>query len=78
MSHDTVLIFWGGTYIACDTADPNNHRWHADSPKELIAKLDADGIDRSRIRLDKWEDGPHDHALTPQATKEFTAILGKM
>lgn len=75
MTDSTILICWGGTYVACDTADFNNRRWFADTPEALIAKLDAEGIDRSRLRLDKWKDGPHDHALAPHAVAEFMAIL---
>lgn len=76
MADSTILTCWGGTYLAGDTANFNNRRWYADTPETLIAKLDAEGIDRSRLRLDKWEDGPHDHALAPHAVAAFIAILG--
>ena len=77
MTGSTILICWGGTYMACDTADFNNRRWFANMPEALIAKLDAEGIDRLRLRLDKWGDGPHDHALAPHAAAAFIAILGE-
>ena len=69
MACSTILIFWGGAYMARDTADFNNQRWSAHTPGALVAKLDAEDIDRSRLRLDKWKDGPHDHALAPPAAK---------
>lgn len=77
MTDNAILICWGGRYMAIDVTDFNNRRWYADAPEELIARLDAEGIDRSRLRLDKWEDGPHDHALAPHAVAEFIAILGE-
>lgn len=77
MTDNAILICWGGRYMAVDVADFNNQRWYADTPEELIAILDAEGIDRSRLRLDKWEDGPHDHALASHAVTEFIAILGE-
>lgn len=77
MSDSTILICAGVPYMACDTADFNNRRWYAHTPEDLIAKLDAEGIDRSRLRLDKYEDGPHDHALSYSAVAEFIAILGE-
>ena len=75
MYDDTISISQGsGVFIAL--GDFGN-RWTAPTPETLIAKLDAEGIARSRLRLDRWEDGPHDHALSPQDAAEFAAILGE-
>ncbi|GAA5007404.1 hypothetical protein FNZ56_04140 [Pseudoluteimonas lycopersici] len=62
--------------MAEDDADFNHRRWFADTPTALIAKHDVEGIDRSRLRLDTYEDGGHDHSLGPEAVAEFRAALG--
>ncbi len=74
MPDDTISISQGsGVFIALDDF---GNRWTAPTPESLIAKLDAEGIARSRLRLDRWEDGPHDHALSPRDAADFAVILG--
>lgn len=75
MKDSTVSISQGGwrVYLALDDSGV---KWSAPTPAELIAKMDAAGVDRSRLRLDKWLDGPHDHALDPVQVDEFIALLG--
>lgn len=77
MVDSTILICAGGSHLAIDTTDFNNQRWSANTPEALIARFDAKGIDRSRLRLDKWENDPHDHALSPASVAAFIAILGE-
>ena len=74
----SAVPLWGGGVGYIATRD-HKRFWKdhsASTPEELIAKLDAAGIDRSRLRLDKWEDSAHDHALNPVQMTEFIALLG--
>ncbi|MCR6662650.1 MAG: hypothetical protein NVV60_05755 [Luteimonas sp.] len=50
MPDDTVFIIGAGGFLA-RIAGPNAQRWSARSAEDLIAQLDADGIDRARLEL---------------------------
>ena len=62
----------GDGFIAIDRKAA---RWSAPTANALLVKLDAAGIGRDRLRLEKWTDGDHDHALSPKAVAEFEAAL---
>ena len=74
MDDNLVYIGYGGGLVAIVRGGPV---WGADSPAELIAKLDAEGIDRGRLYL-IMADGLccPDHALHPRDVEAFIEILG--
>lgn len=75
MSDDTVFIGYGGGLFA--TVMGGEQMWGARTPAELIAKLDASGIDRARLELIEADDlCCPDHALHPRDAQAFRAILG--
>ncbi|MFD1295305.1 hypothetical protein ACFQ4Q_01490 [Lysobacter gummosus] len=49
MSDNTVFIGYGGGLFA--TVMGGKQSWGARTPAELIAKLDACGVDRARLEL---------------------------
>ena len=73
MMDDRISIGYGNCYIAIDG---HGNDWRASTPEELIAKLDAAGISRRRLFLERPEFN-HDHTLDPKAVAEFVAILGR-
>lgn len=73
MPDDAIWVARGvDVFIATDFV---GNRWTAATPKSLLDKLDIEGIARSRLHLDRWEDGPHDHALSPREVAELIALL---
>lgn len=73
--NDTVFIGYGGGLVAMMRG---GKVWGAPTPEELIAKLDAEGIDRKRLYLIVPDDlCCPDHALNPRIVAEFVAILGE-
>lgn len=79
MAHDnddTVFIGYGGGLFAT-TFGPAPLSWGARTPSELIAKLDAAGIARSRLFLIVPDDlSCPDHALGGRDVAEFITLLG--
>ncbi len=74
MSDDTVFIGYGGGLFA--TVTGGKQSWSARTPAELIAQLDASGIDRSRIELIEADQLTcPDHALSLRDAEVFRAIL---
>lgn len=70
---DTVYIGYGGSLVAMT----QGKTWGARTPSELIAKLDAEGIDRKRLCLIVPNDiSCPDHALGPKEAAAFVEILG--
>lgn len=75
MTDNTVFIGYGGRLFA--TVMGGMKRWGANTPQELVDKLDADGIERSRLELIESDRlSCPDHALHPKDAKEFRRILG--
>jgi hypothetical protein len=75
MSDDTVFIGYGGGFFA--TVWGGKQSWGARTPAELIAKLDASGIDRARLELIEGDRfSCPDHALDSKDAQAFRAILG--
>lgn len=75
MSDDTVFIGYGGGLFA--TVMGGKQSWGARTPAELIAKLDASGVDRARLELIEADRlSCPDHALDPRDAKAFREILG--
>ncbi len=73
MSDDTVFIGYGGGLIAMG----DGRTWGAPTPEELIAKLDAESIARSRLYLIVADDlCCPDHALSARDEAAFVALLG--
>ncbi|WP_157480931.1 MULTISPECIES: hypothetical protein [unclassified Lysobacter] len=76
MSDDTVFIGYSGGLFA--TVMGGKEIWSARTPQELIAKLDADGIARSRLELIEIDRlSCPDHALNPKDAEAFRTILGE-
>lgn len=76
MSDDTVFIGYGGGLFA--TVMGGKQSWGARTPAELIAQLDASGIDRSRIELIEADRLTcPDHALDLRDAEAFRAILSR-
>jgi len=72
---DTVFIGYGGGLFAT-TWGPDPMTWGAHTPSELIAKLDADGIDRKRLELIVSDDlCCPDHALSARDAAAFAELL---
>ena len=70
---DTVFIGYGGGLVAMG----DGRTWGAHSPEELIAKLDAEGIARSRLFLIVADElSCPDHALSVCDEAAFVALLG--
>lgn len=75
MSDDTVFIGYGGGLFA--TVMGGEKMWGAHTPAELIAKLDAEGIARSRLFLIVADDlCCPDHALSSRDEAAFVELLG--
>lgn len=71
---DTVFIGYGGGLVAMMRG---GKIWGAPTPEELIAKLDAEGIDRKRLYLIVPDDlCCPDHALNPRDAAAFIELLG--
>lgn len=70
----TVFIGYGSGLVAMT----KEKVWGAHTPHELIAKLDAEGIDRKRLCLIVPDDlSCPDHALGPKDAAAFVEILGE-
>jgi hypothetical protein len=75
MSDDDRVFIGHGNGLFATTRD--RKIWRANAATELIAKLDADGIDRKRLYL-IVPDGPTcpDHALGDRDVAAFVELLG--
>ena len=72
---DTIFII-GGFPLVATTYGPDAMRWSARTPAELIAKLDADGIDRKRLEVVVCDDlCCPDHAVSPKHAAAFSELL---